>query len=99
MTLKITETPKIFSPTTVERAEHEGCVHFGIQELKIQALFVVSRSSVVLRFFFQDSDTNYTSEIWKLHVCKSHVVSGPPVVRAVFGQENVRNSVLLAWLW
>lgn len=36
VTLKITETPKIFSfPTVVERAEYEGHTHFGIQELKI----------------------------------------------------------------
>lgn len=52
VTLKITETPKIFSsPTILERAEHEGHKHSGIQELKIQTLFVVSWSSVVLRFF------------------------------------------------
>lgn len=62
LTLEIKETPKIFSsPTIVERAEQEGHMAFGIQELKIQALFVGSWSSVVVRFF-QDSDNNYNSK-------------------------------------
>jgi len=39
------------------------------------------------------------SKIWKLQVCRLCVVRRPPVVSAVFGQENVGDAVLLAWLW